>query len=132
MIEPVLQRSIDDLRSKYPHYSEEQIKLVLNSFYDGLRHYLTHPLETKGGIIINNFITIYIKPAKIEKYLERLEIGTKRKLTPKAADVEFYKQLLQQIKDNERQTELKTKYKRSNKRIFPDGISNGEANVDQE
>lgn len=86
---------------------EEQIKLVVGSFWDGLRHYLTHPLEAKDGIIVHNFLSFYIDIRKIKNYIERLKLKTFKR-TPKSetSQIGFYEELLQN----------KIKYERQKKR----------------
>jgi hypothetical protein len=92
---------------------EAQIKLVIQSFYDGLRYYLSNPLESKGGIIIHNFITFYINFKRLLTTIhnatyESKYIGTERN--------QEYLTFLNQLKINTykyaRQTNGKNKYER--------------------
>lgn len=94
---------IKKLAEKY-NLPEEQIKLVVGSFWDGLRHYLTHPLEAKDGIIVHNFLSFYIGQRKIKNYIDRLKLKTFKR-TPKSetSQVEFYEELLQNKIKYERQ-----------------------------
>lgn len=83
---------------------KDQIKLVINSLYDGLRYYLTHPLEAKDNITIHNFLAFYIDTKKIEKYIKRLKLKTfKKQPTSEESQIEFYDELLQIKKKYERQ-----------------------------
>ncbi len=64
---------IDKLSEKHK-LPPEQIKLVIASFWDGFRYYLTHPLEAKAGIWIHNLLTFYMSEKKIKNYMERLKL----------------------------------------------------------
>ena len=55
---------------------EEQIKLIIRSFYDGLRHHLSNPLESKSGVMIHGLMTFYINEGRMKKEIERLKLKT--------------------------------------------------------
>lgn len=104
---------IDKLSEKYK-LPPEQIKLVISSFWDGFRYYLTHPLEAKGGIWIHNLLTFYISQKKINNYMERLKLlEFKRKPSAETSKIEFYEELTKVKTKNERQKGYKIFNKRS-------------------
>jgi len=92
---------IEELAKKY-NMSEEQIKLILNNFWTGFRYYMTHPLESKGGIHVKGLFTLWIDTWKVQEFIERLKRQDIRTIR-KQQSVEFYEQLLRQLKKYERQ-----------------------------
>lgn len=91
------------LAEKY-NLPEEQIKLVVTSFYNGFRHYLTNPLESKDGILIHNFLSFYIDKKKIKNFIERLKLkDADYKPTAEQNKIEFYEELLKNKVKYERQ-----------------------------
>ena len=107
---------IDKLSEKHK-LPPEQIKIVINSVYDGLRYYLTNPLETKDGILIHEFLSFYIDEKKITKYIKKLELKDFK--NPPRSDenkIDFYTDLLN----------LKNKYERQKKKpIFNEQFGTG-------
>lgn len=84
--------------------SEEQVRQAISSYFDGLRYYITHPLEAKNGIIMHGILTFYIRRSKIETFIERLKLKNfKRKPTADTSNIEFYEELLNVSKKYERQ-----------------------------
>lgn len=71
---------------------EEQVNEIIKSFYKGFKYYLTHPVETKAGILINNFITIHVSPTKLRRSIERLAI-TENKTEEQIGFEKFYHEL---------------------------------------
>lgn len=93
---------------------EEQIKLVINSFWDGFRYYLTHPLESKDGIWIHNLFSFYIDKRKVQNFIERLKLTTfQNKPSTDKHKIEFYQELL----DNKNKYERQKKKPIFNKRL---------------
>lgn len=102
---------LNKLKEKNPNLTEETIKLILNSFHDGLRYYITHPEQCKGGILVNELFALKINPKKVEKFIYDVKYnGIKyrsdfRKTKKEEIDiVEYYENLLNTIKKYERQT----------------------------
>ncbi len=90
--------------SKERKLPPEQVKMVIDSLYDGLRYYLTNPLETKDGIILHNFLSFYIDEKKVNKYVERLKLKQfKNPPRSEESQLEFYDDLLKVKKKYERQ-----------------------------
>lgn len=83
---------------------EAQVKLVIDSFWNGFRYYLTNPLEAKDGIIIHNFLSFYINIFKIKMFIERLKLRNfKREPTAETSQISFYEKLLNNKIKYERQ-----------------------------
>lgn len=103
---------IEKLAKKY-NLPEEQIKIVIQSFYDGLRYYLSNPLEAKGGIIIHNFITFYINFKRLLTSIHNTTYESKYVGTERNKE---YLEFLNKLKTNTykyaRQTNGKNKYER--------------------
>lgn len=103
---------LDKLKRKHPNLTEEGIKLILNSFHAGLRHYLSHPEECKAGILINKLMCIYIPPKRVELFLDKIQnqneiyrydnVNRKERKKTKEEIVEYYEDLLQTVKKYER------------------------------
>lgn len=91
--------------------SEEQVKLIIKSFYDGLRHYLSHPLEAKGGVMVHGLLTFYINEKKLKKQIEKIEL---KQFTNKQNAYEekltFHNDILENISKYERQKSNTTEY----------------------
>ena len=92
------------LAKKY-NLPEEQINLVIQSFFNGLRHYLVTPLESKGGIILHDLMTFYINRKRLLTTIDSLN---RRKDTIKPdvynEQLEFFTNLLNNTYKYERQT----------------------------
>lgn len=115
---------IDKLSEKH-NLPPEQIKLIINSFWNGFRYYLTHPLESKGGIWIHNLLTFYMSTKKLNNYIERLKlIEFQRSPTADTSKIEFYEELLKIKIKNERQKSIKVHDQRSGEET-PERITNG-------
>lgn len=94
---------------------EEQIELIIKSFYNGLRHYLSNPLESKSGIMIHDLITFKINVNRLKKEIERIEskgheYTQTRSLTNN--NLEFHKKLLDNTSKYERQEKKPDIHKR--------------------
>lgn len=79
--------------SRETGYSEELVKFVIRGFWNAVRYYITHPLESKQGILIHGLGHFYMNPFTVKKLMNELLIKTGGKITPK---VEFYQQILKQ------------------------------------
>jgi len=54
--------------------SPEKANAICSSFHDGLKYFLTHPQDVKGGIHIEGFLSMAINKYKI---LHSLELDSK-------------------------------------------------------
>lgn len=106
---------IDEIKKRNPTVSEETIKLILRSFHNGLRHYLSHPEQSKSGILVNGLMSIYLPPKKIEKYIhnfkfkligERTESNKKKQSDEEV--LQYYEDLLKNVKSYERKSRTKS------------------------
>lgn len=114
---------IDKLSEKYK-LPPEQIKLVINSFWNGFRYYLVHPLEAKDGICIHNFLSFYMSKKKIINYMERLKlIEFQRPPTADTSKIEFYEELLNNKVKYERQKSKPLHDQRSSKGAPSEGLT---------
>lgn len=103
---------LDRLKRKHSNLSEETIKLVLLSFHDALRYYLSHPEECKSGILINGLMSMSIPIKRLEKFIRKLKYEgleirgdfTAKERQTKEEVIEYYENLLQTVKKHERQT----------------------------
>lgn len=86
---------------------EEQVELIIRSFYDGLRYYLSNPLESKSGIMIHNLVTFYINQKRVLKEIERVKVKKDYFKESKGLNnnLEFLTQLLENTYKYERQKE---------------------------
>lgn len=50
--------------------SPEKVNAICSSFHDGLKYFLTHPQDVKGGIHIEGFLSMAINKYKILHSLE--------------------------------------------------------------
>lgn len=109
------EEKLRELSKKY-NLPEEQIKLIIRSFNDGLRHYLSHPLEAKGGIMIHNLVTFYTNEKRVKREIERMKLK-EFKNKPKVLEesIDFHYKLL----------ETATKYERQKSKIISDQQSIG-------
>lgn len=103
---------INKLLEKHPNLNEEQVVLILNSFYDGFRYYCTNPLECRSKILINGLLSITIPTKKIKKYILAIKLKEnilteeefeQYKQKTKSKDIEIYEQLLKINSKYERQ-----------------------------
>ena len=72
--------------------SREHLDLVIKQFWNTVRMYLTNPLSTKKGILINEFGLFFIKPYTIKTKKDRLE-----KRSPGSSKIELHDKLLKQL-----------------------------------
>lgn len=103
---------LDDLKRKHPDLTEETIKLILKSFHDGFRYYLSRPHEAKSGILINNFLCAHIPTKRIEKFINDVKtkgVTTRKDIYLQTNTVErseellsYYENLLKIVKEHER------------------------------
>jgi len=128
---------LDTLKRKHPHLTEETIKLILRSFHDGFRYYLSRPEESKSGILINNLMCAYVPAKKIEKFINdvkykgamiRQDANSKKIKQTKEEILEYYENLLQIVKQHERQNGKKRHDDGSIRRV---SIKLTEAEADQ-
>jgi len=61
-----------------PRLKEEDIKRLHNNLWEGIRYYLFNPLEAPRGILLNTFLTFYIRKYYIEKKINQ-DISEPRK-----------------------------------------------------
>lgn len=78
--------------------SPEKVHAICNSFHDGMKYFLTHPQESKGGIHIEGFLSMAINKYKI---LHSLELDS-------TYNVELKHELLDNLKQYKR-NETKSK-----------------------
>ena len=83
------QNDILEYTSEETGYSVEEIKEFEKHFWESIRYFLSHPLETKKGILISKFLKIFPKQESLY-------------MAEKTAKVEFFKELFNEWK---RQTE---------------------------
>ena len=104
---------LDELKRKHPDLTEETIKLILKSFHDGFRYYLSRPHEAKSGILINNFLCAYIPAKRIQKFINDMKtkgVTTRKDVYLKTDTAErseellsYYENLLKIVNEHERQ-----------------------------
>ena len=108
---------IDKLAKRHPNMSTDQIKLILTSFHDGFRYYLSRPEECKGGILINGLLSATVPIKRVEKFIHdikiknlaiRHDINSKRHKRTKEEVIEYYENLLTILKKHERQKRTKS------------------------
>lgn len=92
----------DTLRREF-NLEEKQTKLIIDSFWSGVRYYLTHPLESKGKIILPGLGTFNISPYAVDKVIERIE-NKEIKGSRTIKSLDFYHELAETLKKNERQS----------------------------
>lgn len=114
----------DKLKERNPNLTEDTIKLILTSFHDGLRHYISHPEECKGGILVNELFALKINPKKIEKFIYDVKYNNAKyrsdfRVNHKTKEeiVEYYENLLKTITQYERQDGKKRHNDRSAGRV---------------
>jgi len=76
--------------------TQDHLKIILSDFWSTIRQFLTNPLETKRGILINEFGLFYMKPYTVKKKKELLI-----KRTPNSPKVNEHELLIKQITKNE-------------------------------
>jgi hypothetical protein len=57
--------------AKETGFSREIVQQVENTLWNGVRYYITHPLESRRGIRLRYFGIIELKIYNMEKYLEK-------------------------------------------------------------
>lgn len=92
--QPASQEDIIYLVSEETGYSKEHIKIVVKQFWNSVRYYITHPLESKKGILLQPFFKFFIRKYNTEQFLKRFLEKQNGNITPK---VEFYQKLLKQL-----------------------------------
>lgn len=78
--------------------SPEKVYAICQSFHDGLREFLRHPENCKGGIVIEKFLVFKIKDLKLEESLTKSEFN-----------VELKQQILDNVKKYKRNEPVKKK-----------------------
>lgn len=86
---------------------EKQTKLIIDSFWNGLRKYLTNPLESKGRIIIPHIGTFNISKTSVDTMKNKLEQKEVKRLQT-VRSIDFYTELANVLKTNERQARKQT------------------------
>jgi hypothetical protein len=69
----------------------EQVHFINSNFWRGVRYFLSHPLESKKGILIKGLFNFELNPKKIKRYLDEKS----DRLTEE--EILFYKQLYKQV-----------------------------------
>jgi len=87
------QDDINNYISKEMGIDKRVIDSVIDNYWLSIRHYITNPLESKGGILLSGFCNMSINPYGVEGYIKRNNI-----------DSEFYNKLLKQLKNEKGQT----------------------------
>lgn len=88
---------------------KKHVEEIIDGFYRGLRYYLEHAEETKGGIVITNNFKFFIDP---HKEMRSIEKALSNGLEPKRLDVfnnlVKYKHNKTKLskRDHERQTKI--------------------------
>ena len=77
------------------HIPKKKIDYIINHFWETLRYFITHPLETKKGIKIDGFLKFYIPVKRTIRYRDK---ALARKTNVEQFK-EFYNQLLKNISD---------------------------------
>ena len=65
-------------REDLPNLKEEDIQRIHNNLWNGIRYYLFNPVEAGTGILLNTFLTFYIREYYVEKKLNQ-DISESRK-----------------------------------------------------
>ncbi len=68
-----------------PKHAEE----IIDGFYRGLRYYLEHADETKGGIVITNYMKFFVD---LHREMKSIEVSLSNGLEPKR--IEVFKNLI--------------------------------------
>ena len=85
---------------------EDQLELIISSFWKGFRYYLTSPLESKGKILLPHLGSFNIDVYSVNRMIEKIE-QKEIKRTQTVKSLEFYKELAEKLKENERQSRKK-------------------------
>lgn len=98
------QEEINSTLSEEFKLPEEHINLIVNHFWKGLRYFVVNPTIAKGSILINGLFALNIPVIKIERYLENVENKTYKRASIQKRSVDYYTNLKELIKSNERKT----------------------------
>ena len=90
---------------------EKQVEAIIDGFYKGLKYYLAHAEETKGGILISNYYKFHID---LHREMRDIERALSEHTEPKRIEVfnnliKYNKKRLSK-RDDERQTKIKSYY----------------------
>lgn len=92
--------------SKEMNLNETKTKLIVDSFWKTLRYYLTNPLESKSKILIPHIGSFNLSEKAIVNIINKLN-NKEIKRTQTVKSIEFYENLLNVVKNNERQSRKK-------------------------
>ena len=81
----ILKKTISYIKDKHPDLSEEQIELIIESFYKGFKYYASNPLESSNGILINGLMKLNYNYKKLDRLINILET-TESMLTEEELD----------------------------------------------
>ena len=77
----------------------EAVEAATKSMWKSLRHYLSNPLESRQGIILNRFLKFSITPSKILSVLDRkLDYHEDHAISQE--EIDFYIKLYNKITDD--------------------------------
>lgn len=88
-------KSLEDiihLTAKECQVSDETVKNVHNNLWESIRYYITNPLESRRGIILNEFIKFEIPEERIQNYLDKQRDNLSEE------KIKFYERLKEQVK----------------------------------
>jgi nucleoid DNA-binding protein len=101
------QEEIFEVLEKEFNLEQKHVKLIVDSFWSGLRKYLTNPLESKGRIIIPHIGTFNISKVSVDRVKNKLEQKEIKRLQT-VRSIDFYTELANVLKTNERQARKQT------------------------
>jgi hypothetical protein len=69
----ILKKTISLIKDKHPNLSEEQIELIIESFYKGFKYYASNPLESSEGILINGLMKLNYNYKKLDRLIDTFD-----------------------------------------------------------
>lgn len=94
------QNEIEEVLMKEFNLDEKQVKLIIESFWYEIRKYFTNPLLSKGKILLPYIGSFFINQYAVEHIIQNIKTSNIKR---KVRNLEFYEELKQVLKDNERQ-----------------------------